>query len=339
MGTRETRRFLGHGLKVLLREGVMGLSDSLPAALSRWNPWHRASKGLVGVEISDEGLAFAHADYQGGQPRITSCEFLINDDGALPEEQFRQRIETLGLTGCACNVVLPPHQYNLLLIEAPNVPEEEMREAVRWRIKDLITTPLDQTLIDIFHLPKDSSRSGTPMLYVVATASAEIMEIIRLVEDANLTLQYIDVTELALRNLAESVSDDSRGLALVKLQQGRGSLSLLRQGSLYLSRQFELPYNGGLLDDLPEDQLILELQRSLDYYERQMGQTPPSTVYLCGENISTDKITESMRQALPVNVDILDVSASLALAQDIDESLLQLCASAIGGALRRTEVA
>lgn len=317
----------------------MGMSDNLPAALARWSPWHKSSKGLVGVEIGAEGLAFAHTSVEGGATTFSLCEFLLNQDGQVPEEQFRQRIEDLGLTGCACNVVLPPQEYSLLLVEAPNVPPEEMREAVRWRIKDLISTPLDQTLIDIFHLPKDSSRTGTPMLYVVATASETVMETIRLIEDANLTLQYIDVTELALRNLAESVADDQRGLALVKLQQGRGSLSLLRQGSLYLSRQFELPYNGGLLDDLPEDQLILELQRSLDYYERQMGQAPPPAIYLCGENITADKITDTIRNSLPASVDVLDMSSSLSFKADIDDSLLQLCATAIGGALRRPEAA
>ncbi|WP_390614977.1 MSHA biogenesis protein MshI [Maricurvus nonylphenolicus] len=315
------------------------MSDNLPAALARWSPWHKSSKGLVGVEIGSEGLAFAHTNVEGGATKLSLCEFLLNQDGHVPEEQFRHRIEELGLTGCACNVVLPPHEYNLLLVEAPNVPAEEMREAVRWRIKDLVTTPLDQTLIDIFHLPKDSSRSGTPMLYVVTTPSETVMETIRLIEDANLTLQYIDVTELALRNLAESVADDQRGLALVKLQQGRGSLSLLRHGSLYLSRQFELPYNGGLLDDLPEDQLVLELQRSLDYYERQMGQAPPSAIYLCGENITADKITDSIRNSLTANVDVLDMSSSLSFNGDVDDALLQLCATAIGGALRRPEVA
>ena len=312
----------------------MGMKDSLPAALSRWSPWHKPNSGLVGVELGDDGLAFAHAVHEGPRPQLTTCEFLLNQDGSLPEEQFRHRLEELGLTGCGCNVVLPPQQYNLLLVEAPNVPEEEMREAIRWRIKDLISTPLEETLIDIFHLPKDSSRSGTPMVYVVATPSQVVMDTIRLVEDANLTLQYIDVTELALRNLAEFAADDQRGLALVKIQQGRGSLSLLRQGSLYLSRQFELPYNGGLLDDLPEDQLILELQRSLDYYERQMGQVPPAAIYLCGENITSDKISDTMRNSLPAQVEVLDVASALSSEQDVDDSLLQLCAAAIGGAGR-----
>ncbi len=317
----------------------MGMKDGLPAALSRWSPWHKQSPGLVGVELGDDGLAFAHAMHEGSRPQLTTCEFLLNQDGELPEEQFRHRLEELGLTGCGCNVVLPPQQYNLLLVEAPNVPQEEMREAIRWRIKDLISTPLEETLIDIFHLPIDSSRSGTPMVYVVATPSQVVMDTIRLVEDANLTLQYIDVTELALRNLAEFTADDQRGLALVKIQQGRGSLSLLRQGSLYLSRQFELPYNGGLLDDLPEDQLILELQRSLDYYERQMGQVPPAAIYLCGENITSDKISDTMRNSLPAKVEVLDVASALSPDQDVDDSLLQLCAAAIGGAMRRTEVA
>ena len=39
--------------------------------------------------------------------------------------------------------VMPLGSYNLLQIEAPKVPPEELRSAVRWRVKDLIDFPID----------------------------------------------------------------------------------------------------------------------------------------------------------------------------------------------------
>jgi MSHA biogenesis protein MshI len=53
-----------------------------------------------------------------------------------------------------------------------------------------------------------------------------------------------------------------------------------------------------LLDKIPESEVVLELQRSLDYYERQLKQVMPTTAVFVGENIIEDKITEVTRDAL-----------------------------------------
>src|SRR5690606_41109649 len=57
-------------------------------------------------------------------------------------------------------------------------------------------------------------------------------------------------------------------------------LVLVHNSELYLARHFQLPYHGGLLDDISTDALLLEIQRSLDYFERQMRQSPPQQLFL-----------------------------------------------------------
>lgn len=298
-------------------------------------PWKKSKPGLVGVEITDRGIAFAYVDHNDqGTAVLKHCEMLMAD-GQLPQQQFRERIEALGLTGMSGNVVLPAGSYQLLLVEAPNVPDDEMSDAVRFRIKDMISFPVNEALVDVFALPADSSRSGRRMVYAVVTQQSRVREIMALMESVKLTLEYIDISELALRNITENLKSGQRGLAVVRLIQGQGTLTLMRNGQLYLSRQFELDYNAGLFDELPEDQLILELQRSLDYYERQMGQVPPSDIFLCGENVTSDKVSESLNSGVAADISALELSQSVELGCDVDESLLQLCVSAVGGALRQ----
>jgi MSHA biogenesis protein MshI len=53
-----------------------------------------------------------------------------------------------------------------------------------------------------------------------------------------------------------------------------------------------------LLDEIPESEVVLELQRSLDYYERQLKQVMPTTAIFFGENVIEDKITEVTRDNL-----------------------------------------
>lgn len=257
--------------------------------------------------------------------------FCLTWRASPPIDQLKHRIQELNLQGAACHVSLPVIDYNLLLVEAPKVPQDELREAIRWKIKDLIPYPLEEAAIDVFPLPPESSR-GRNMVYAVAMPEAKVRDIMELVEKIGLKLESVGIMELALRNLTEQVTDDERGIGLVYLRQNRGLLVLMKGSSVFLSRQFDMAYNAGLFDELPEDQLVLELQRSLDYYERQMGQVPPGKLLLCGENISEDKISESLKGAFRSHMSVLDL-APLQGADAFEPSLLNMTLPALGAAL------
>ncbi|MGH1469843.1 MAG: pilus assembly protein PilM [Cellvibrionaceae bacterium] len=296
----------------------------------------RRDVGLVGIEASDDGLAIAHVitDQKSGV-WLKQCEYIDTDNDANQSDILSKKIEDMGLSDLPCNWVLRPSNYSLLLIEAPNVPDEEMKEAVRWKIKDLIPVAVEDVVIDVFTLPEDGTRSGKKMIYVVASEKSYVQGKVDLVKDVNLLLESIDIVEMAVRNISEVISEDERGIAIVRLRPNAGNLLLMKKDKLYLSRQFDLKYNGGLFDELPEDSLILELQRSLDYYERQMGQAAPASIFFCGDNISEDKITSTMKNSLTGAVKFLDLKESLKMPEDYDEQKIQMCIGAIGGALRQ----
>ena len=294
---------------------------------------------VIGVEFGAEGVALAYVKRPATQqPHLVYSEFLPCDASVNPADILRSRLVKLGLQRVPCNLVITTGNYQLLLGEAPKVPPEELAEALRWRVKDLIQFPIADAIIDAFLLPEDSARGTSRMAYAVVTQRSNIVQLVAHAKAAQLSLQAIDIPELVLRNLAQTCCDTKRGIALVRLGQGGGSLQIIRDGNVYLSRQFSLAYNGGLLDDLPGDALVLELQRSLDYFERQMRQSPPSHVYVCGENITSDKLTPTIRNSLAVTLDLLNLETGLQIGSDVQQHSLSLCLLALGAALREDAV-
>ncbi len=69
-----------------------------------------------------------------------------------------------------------------------------------------------------------------------------------------------------------------------------------------------------------------------------MRQVPPSHVYLCGENVTADKITAEIRNSLAVSIHPLSLENGLQIATGIPEHSLSLCLHAIGAALRQDKV-
>ncbi len=300
----------------------------------------------MGLEISSEGVAIAQGPgASSSRAELNLCEFLSFDpatddpkrDSQLQRDMLEQRIDALDLKNAPCHVVMPVGSYQLLLVEAPKVEPKELGEAIRWRIKDLINYPLEEAAVDAFLLPKDSSSSGASMAYAVVVKKEYIRSLVSFVEQARLELKAIDIGEMCLQNVLSAGADKealSRSTALVKFRQGSGSLHVYKAGNLYLSRQFKLDYGAGLLDDLPQEALVLELQRSLDYYERQMRQVPPRTIYFCGDNISEDKITDGIQSSLSADIKVLPVSESFELSETIEAHILSLCLPAVGATLR-----
>lgn len=294
----------------------------------------KKSKGSVGLEVTTSGFSVVAREVDG---KLTSITMVEADPEVNRAEQLKELVVKLGLERKSCFVVLPTTAYQMLLVEAPEVAEDELREAIKWKIKDLLTADIEDSVIDLFHLPQDGNRSGKKMVYVVASSLGEIRGVIDWVTEAGLILKSIETEEMALRNvsLVKSEAEESRGVAIVRVSEGGGSVSLYKAGNLYLSRQFSLDYSGGLLDDLPVESLALEVQRSLDYYERQMGLAPPSALMVCGENITEDKISTELKRSINVPVEFLNIAEQLEInAEEFDEGILQVCIGALGSVYR-----
>lgn len=324
--------------------------------LAKWFSRFGGKNATVGIELQAEGLALAVRNQEDNPESSSSAEgalapacyisqvtFLSHaSNDAKPALALTQWVDSQQLKNARCNLVLGQGDYQLLLVEAPDVDAKELRHAIRWRIKDLVNIPLEKAVLDVFLLPRDGSRSGKAMAYVAVADKSRIEKAIALVRDAGLQLAAIDVSELALRNLVclkELNIKDSRGVALVRLSEGAGVLSLYRDGNLYLTRQFSIRYGAGLLDDIPAESFLLEVQRSLDYFERQMGQVPPASLYVCGDNISADKITVELQRGLSVPVKYLELNSLVNLPLNSEEPLAHLVVAAMGGALREDTLA
>ncbi len=299
------------------------------------NQFLRPQGGSIGIELHVDSMRVA---VRGADGQAIHSAAVLQTDSEKPTMAdwtalMQAYVEKHRLQKHACNVVLSPQDYQLMLVEAPDVPDAEMREAVKWRVKDLISTPIDASVIEIFALPDDASKAGKSMLYVVIADLAHVQSVIDMTQQCGLNLNSIDIEVLALRNLLQLKALE-RAAAIVRLKSGSGDVSIYRDGNLYLSRHFQLNYSGGLLDELPSESLALEVQRSFDYFERQMGQVPPSVLFICGEGVGPEKIDDELRRGMSAPVEFLDLNEISMGSEDIDEGIIQLCLGAIGATYR-----
>eukprot|EP00825_Cyclidium_porcatum_P034811 TRINITY_DN3653_c0_g2_i1.p4 TRINITY_DN3653_c0_g2~~TRINITY_DN3653_c0_g2_i1.p4 ORF type:complete len:183 (-),score=15.43 TRINITY_DN3653_c0_g2_i1:231-779(-) len=93
---------------------------------------------------------------------------------------------------------------------------------------------------------------------------------------ARVPLDSIDIPEMAVRNVASLFEEPNRGLAFLVLNAGESLLTITFGGELYLSRRIEVSSQAlaeadGERRQQMLERLALELQRTLDNFDRQYG--------------------------------------------------------------------
>lgn len=172
--------------------------------------------------------------------------------------------------------VLQHGQYQLLTLDAPDLPREEWRDAVRWSIKEMVDFPVETAGIDVIDIPFNPQQLRRASLMAVVAPRSALAPLADAGADAGLTWGAIDVPETALRNLAVLGAESGGDEALLHVGATHSTLVVVAQGELLVSRQIEVTLDQ--LTDADETQrqphferASLELQRTLDNVERQFS--------------------------------------------------------------------
>ena len=209
---------------------------------------------------------------------------------------------------------------------------------------------VEEAAIDFFEIPRQQSRGRPDCIYVVAAEAKVVQRAVDLARDSGLKLVAIDITELALRNLTALLPEDEQGLALMHLGRKGGLITMTQGGQLYLARKLEagldqlaeIPREGvdagsglQLAGDTPMlDVLLLEVQRSLDYYESQLGQPPPANLVIAPLERANPELLPFLQNNLTLNVRELDLGHLIAFHEPLPEPVQARCLPLIGAALR-----
>ena len=173
------------------------------------------------------------------------------------------------------STLLAGGEYQLLQVEAPNVPQDELKTAVRWRLKDMLDFHIDDATIDVLDIPVDKAAGNRAhSMFAIAARNSLIQSRQDMFAEAQVPLSVIDIPEMAQRNISALLEPEGRGLAMLSFDAAGGLLTVSYNKELYLARHFDVTLAMLQEQDLERrhaafDKIALELQRSLDHFDRQ----------------------------------------------------------------------
>lgn len=243
--------------KSLAPPWVLGTLPGLAAAIRLGPPAAGARPALLGVKLLDSS-----------RPAPARLEALAASI-ALNREPVQVLLEAGG--------------YQFLQTEVPQVAAEEMKTALRWKVKDMLSMPLDDAGFDAL-LPADGTAAGRGSAYVVAAPKSLLRSMMMMFRPWSARVTRIGVAEAAQRGIADRLEEEGRATAVLSITPSGCLLTASRAGELFFVRNFELSCLSLNTSESVRreqfDRLVLELQRSLDVIERQFAQHTVSTLWI-----------------------------------------------------------
>jgi len=250
-----------------------------------------------------------------------------------------RRASEMHLEGHQCTTMLRPGEYQLLMVEAPNVPAAELKNAIRWKVKDMVEYKIDEGTIDILDIPPadPAAASRARPMYAVAARNELLQGRIRELEAARIPLSVIDIPETAQRNVAALYEGGERGVALAYFGQREGLLTINFRSDLYLARRLEVGVEelagdaggeGGALS-----RVALEIQRTLDHFDRQFRHVAVAKLVIAPTPRPT-RLAEFLQARFELQVVQADLREVLAFERPPEEQAQWKLFHHFGAALR-----
>ena len=303
--------------------------------------------GWLCINLMPDRVDVAHVVATGrARPEVPLCDSFRKEGDDVATLGRLQR--ELQLDRYRCTTLLKSGGYQMLQVEAPaNVPAEEAKSAVRWRLKDMIDYPVDAATVDAVFIPAAEGAAGrAPQMFAVAAKNEAIAAAVKPFNDADIELDAIDIPEFAQRNLAQLLEPVGRGLALLAFDESGGMLTFTSGGELYQYRHIDVSLSN-FAGASPEqrqglyDRVVLELQRSLDNFDRQFRHVAVAKVM-----VTPVPGADDMRDYLATNLDVPVALIHLSEIMDFphipelhEDARQAQCLQMIGAAMREEAAA
>jgi MSHA biogenesis protein MshI len=307
----------------------------LPLFLKRFKRTNRAA-GWVCLATNARGAYVVQLKRTAQRIQVKRCSFYAIEN--ITHSALDKLVKELHLSDLQFTTLLAPEDYQIIMVDAPNVPADEIKIAIRYRIKDSINYSVDQATVDVLQIPNNNRQQS---VYAVVASNDTIKKRMELFEKAEIELTVIDIPETAQRNIAALFETEGRGLALLAFDERGGLLTFTCDQELCLSRRLEI--TSGQLQDANLslrqqfiDRVELEVQRSLDYFDRQFHQVSLNKMLVSAP--TSAGLVSMLADNLGMPVEALDLSQVFDIkdvpALEENEFIIDAL-PAIGAALRQ----
>ncbi len=263
----------------------------------------------VGVDFRSAGVAVVQVKTSKNVAgEILRNEFLPSRGQEEQQLALQSWVSQHNLQKSPCICLMGSDDCDVNQIEKPNVDDSELLQALIWKIKDLVSYNVEEAVVDIYPMPV-SSKNNTQQVSVVSAQESTVAAYVESINSTGLSLKAIDIHGLVRQNLSSVQQSNGKTQAILSIDENTGELSIFHDTDLYVSRGFKIGTTQ-LQQVTSEDQsiydsLLLEIQRSMDYFESYFGLGSVGLMEIFPQTPVTNKMALYLQNLTSFDIDFV----------------------------------
>lgn len=237
-------------------------------------------------------------------------EFIASDSQPVTAKNYPEAIQQIinkysrfSKGNPALVVVLGASLYQSVTLERPKLPAEEIAAGLRYSVRDLVNLAPNDIVADYYDLPVQLP--GQDKIVAVIADRQLLVPVLESVHKITNNLLAVTAEEQAVSQLFNTQSDPA--VVVYQAPAQAALMQVYREGILQVNRSVRTLDSiaalsveeinlGGL------QPLTVEVQRSADYFERQLRQRPIKQVILAFPHHHKTVVTEQLHSDLGLEV-------------------------------------
>ena len=242
---------------------------------------------LVGLKMTPRGPILTHI----GIKEIPYGP--ESEDPAFISETIKALYREIGLKPGKVNLTLSGADIHIRRISLPSMPKSELREAVRWEMKNHLPFPIDSAEIDFLILGESAEKDSKKLdLVAVACPKHLVDRFLAIAEGAELKPTHLGVGPLALWNLLSAFGhlEKEEVIGVIDLGAEKTGIYLFQDGVLQFSREISpggTDLTRAIMEGLESDEEHHLLYDRAEKIKHEMG-IPSKAFYEKNGNHSRD---------------------------------------------------
>lgn len=337
---------------------------------------------LIGVDIGSASVKIAY--FKGGKGSYTLKAAAYSRlpsgpdaaTGKLPPGFISELIASNGIKGGKVCALASVRSLSFSHISVPVMPENEMKEAVKWAVRKETGLPPDDLVSDFTYTGARKTAENTVPVIAFSAKKSEVDGLMALFKDSGLEARVIDAAPTALLAAFDlnNVWEDGVNYSMVDIGATKATLVIMKNSRLMFAR--EIPFGGreltaalaeglGMEESVAEEYKIAyglnppegadaearrlltlhltglcrELHRSFDYYQAQFREGTVARLFLCGGTARLKGMDGFITETLGIESFVDDPIRKVSIPAGFDKERLRLiapCMSIAVGLATRT---
>jgi len=206
-----------------------------------------------------------------------------------------------------CQIVLAHGVYQGVQVDNPNVPEEEVLQALAFNTKDLFTIKPENQIIDYYQ--HHSNNPSMNKLHVIACDKEMISPVVKYLHELDIDIAGITVEDVVVSQL---LTASTANILVFHVPGSQVLIAVVEDGKLCFSRRIQgydnfhqmsdVDFSSGMLTNLG-----LEVQRSIDFALGQLRLDSIGTIFMAVQNFDFDSLLSNMQELFDFPVEQLKI--------------------------------